>query len=133
MGVPSGMVVGQPISAADVRYIYESLTSYTEDININSIYVNNFSLSGDITNPIYFYSINIIDTTPSSILTVSNSYDIDNVFIAYSLNASASYEGHVKKISWKDNITLINYSGIAICLRKGTSSYKWIEIFRSVL
>jgi len=127
MSVPSGMQVGLPVSAADVRYIYEALTAGEQEINIGTIFLNIMCASSD---PIYIHSLDLIDSTESNREKTSLT-DINDIFNLYSMSAMSTNHGHIKKISWIDSNLRI-YKLTAICMQKGISTYTWVEISRGI-
>lgn len=126
MSIPGGMVAGQIINESDVRHIYESLTSASQDIVIRNIFLNNFSTSG---NSFEHYSLNILDSSVS-IPKLTNYADINDVFLSHGLSPSSDYHGLLKTLSWVD-IYSRTQQGTAICMKNGASTYKWVEISRS--
>jgi len=95
MSIPGGMVAGQIINESDVRHIYESLTSASQDIVIRNIFLNNFSTSG---NSFEHYSLNILDSSVS-IPKLTNYADINDVFLSHGLSPSSDYHGLLKTLS----------------------------------
>lgn len=131
---PSNISVNNSVSASDIRFIYESLTSGLYDIAVSSLdcqnlILNNLNLSGlscTFFSPIFIgQSIQTFSNDP--IDRINN--NVDSLMLQYGLSASEENVGKIASIEWNYGIRpnpTYKCNLLTACLKNNENSYIWI-------
>ena len=128
---PSTMNVGSVVSASDIAFIYDSMSSGTGDIAMKTIEAENLYLNQEESSATsfssYFLNLNNSDqlaTFTQNPIDFTNSH-INTVMKQYGLTASEELEGTLVDVGWKWGTK--QASLLTCCMWDGTR-YKWVYV-----
>jgi len=125
---PSNIAVGNSISASDIAFIYDSMSSGTADINVYSIEADHLSLAESDAGASFWGSIINLNNSNQLATFTKNPIDFKNnhinaVMKEYGLTASEELEGTLANVGW---IWRTKQSSLLTCCMWDGKQYKWI-------
>ena len=127
---PSNIAVGNSVSASDIAFIYDSMSSGTGDISVYSIEAAHLTSTDEDSATSFWGSIiNLNNSNQLATFTQNpinfNDGHINTVMTEYSLTASEDLEGTLVNVGWKWGTK--QSSLLTCCMWDGTQ-YKWVYV-----
>jgi len=123
--IPATMIVGNSVSAADVAYIFQSLTSTEFMLNLNGLICDHIALSAQSTSAfVYMDSLFLKSDWQSTVGTYPQYTSRNTIMNEAGLTADASNLYSLIEVSWNNSsLNRVVYSTL-VSLQTGSSTYE---------